>query len=152
VEKHEKLAQRSVSPVHEHRLTFNVGKPPLQILLRKTLYSLFESNRGLLDLQFSYSKFGQLLFKLLEIFEFKQGANNTVGQGCRRATMSCAQCAALRAPRPRVGPPRHPRPRAARRPSARRPSARRPSVLHREPQPYEGPKRRTREGGVNGSR
>jgi hypothetical protein len=97
VEKHEKLAQRSVSPVHEHRLTFNVGKPPLQILLRKTLYSLFESNRGLLDLQFSYSKFGQLLFKLLEIFEFKQGANNIVGQGCRRATMSCAQCAALRA-------------------------------------------------------
>jgi hypothetical protein len=28
VEKHEKLAQRSVSPVHGHRLTFKVDKPP----------------------------------------------------------------------------------------------------------------------------
>jgi hypothetical protein len=66
VEKHEKLAERLGSPVHEHRLAFKVGKTPLQILLRKTLYSLFESDRGLLDLQFSYSKFGQLLLKNLE--------------------------------------------------------------------------------------
>jgi hypothetical protein len=66
VEKHEKLTQRSVSPVHGHRLTFNVGKPPLQNLLGKMPYSLFGSDRGLLDLQFSYSKFGQLLFKFLE--------------------------------------------------------------------------------------
>jgi hypothetical protein len=66
VEKHEKLAQRPISPVHGHRLTFKVGKPPLQILVIKTLYGLFESDRGLLDLQFSYSKFGQLLFKILE--------------------------------------------------------------------------------------
>jgi hypothetical protein len=35
VEKHEKLAPRSASPVHEHRLAFKVGKPLLQILLRK---------------------------------------------------------------------------------------------------------------------
>jgi hypothetical protein len=46
VEKHEKLAPRSASPVHEHRLAFKVGKPPLQILLRKTPYSLFEKGRG----------------------------------------------------------------------------------------------------------
>jgi hypothetical protein len=61
-----KLAQRSGSPVHEHMLAFKVSKPSLQILLRKTLYILFESDRGWLDLQFSYSKFGQLLFKNLE--------------------------------------------------------------------------------------
>jgi hypothetical protein len=71
VENPKKLAQRLVSPIEEHRLAFKVGKPPLQILLRKTLYSLFESDRGLLHLQFSDSKFGQLLFKILEIFEFK---------------------------------------------------------------------------------
>jgi hypothetical protein len=46
VEKHEKLAPRSASPVHGHRLTFNVGKPPLPNLLRKTTYSLFEKGRG----------------------------------------------------------------------------------------------------------
>jgi hypothetical protein len=84
VEKHEKLAQRSGSHVHEHRLAFKVGKPPLQILLRKTLYSLFESDRGLLDLQFSYSNFCQLLFKIFEVIELKQGAGNTFGQGPRR--------------------------------------------------------------------
>jgi hypothetical protein len=71
VEKQEKLAQRSGSPIHEHRLAFKVGKPPLKILLRKTLYSLFESDRGLLDLQLPYSKFGQLLFEILEIIELK---------------------------------------------------------------------------------
>jgi hypothetical protein len=90
VEKHEKLAQRSGSLVLEHRLAFKVGKPPLQILLRKTLYSLFESDRGLLDLQFWYSKFGQLVFKNLEKIRLKQGASNTVGQGHRRTTTSCA--------------------------------------------------------------
>jgi hypothetical protein len=89
VEKHEKLAQRSGSPVHEHMLAFKVGKPPLQILLRKTLYSLFERDRGWLDLQFLYSKFGQLLFKNLEKIGLNQGASNTVGQGRRRATTSC---------------------------------------------------------------
>jgi hypothetical protein len=94
VEKNEKLAQRSRSPVHEHRLAFKVCNPPLQILLRKTLSSLFESDRGLLDLQFLYSKFGQLLFKMFEIIELKQRAGNTFGQGRRRATTSCAPCAA----------------------------------------------------------
>jgi hypothetical protein len=107
VEKHEKLAQRSRFPVHEHRLAFKVGKPPLQILLRKTLYSLFESDRGLLDLQFLYSMFGQLLFKILEIIDLKQGAGNTFGQGRRHATTSCASCAA--SSRPRAGCPRRPR-------------------------------------------
>jgi hypothetical protein len=85
VEKPEKLAERSVSPVQEHRLAFKVGKPPLQILLRKTLYSLFESDKGLLDLQFSYSKFGQLLFKILEIFEFKHGLSKIQVGRPRRA-------------------------------------------------------------------
>jgi hypothetical protein len=71
VEKHEKLAQRTVSPVHGHRLTFKVGNLFLQNLLRKTPYSLFESGRGLLDLQLSYSSVGKVLFKIFEIFEFK---------------------------------------------------------------------------------
>jgi hypothetical protein len=46
VEKHEKHAQRSGSPVHEHMLAFKVSKPPLQILLRKTLYSLLKVIEG----------------------------------------------------------------------------------------------------------
>jgi hypothetical protein len=46
VEKHEKLAQRSVSPVQEHRLTFKVGKPPLQILLRKPYIAFLEEIEG----------------------------------------------------------------------------------------------------------
>jgi hypothetical protein len=41
--------------------------------LRKTLYSLFESGRGYLDLQLSYSSFGTLLFKNWELFVLKQG-------------------------------------------------------------------------------
>jgi hypothetical protein len=45
-EKLEKLAPRSASTVQEHRLTFKVGNCFLQILLRKTLYSLFENDRG----------------------------------------------------------------------------------------------------------
>jgi hypothetical protein len=90
VEKHEKLAQRSGFPVPEHRLAVKVGKPPLQILLRKTIYRLFESDRGLLDLQFLYSKFGQLLLKNLEKIGLNQGASNMVGKGRRRATTSCA--------------------------------------------------------------
>jgi hypothetical protein len=45
-EKLEKLAPRSASTVQEHRLTFKVGISFLQILLRKTLYSLFENDRG----------------------------------------------------------------------------------------------------------
>jgi hypothetical protein len=102
------LLKRSSFLVHEHRLAFKVGKSSLQILLRKTLYSLFESDRGLLDLQFSYSKFGQLLFKILEIIELKQGAGNTFGQGRRRATTPCASCVAYSCPH--VGCPRCPRP------------------------------------------
>jgi hypothetical protein len=50
----------------QYLLTFKVGRPHLQNLLRKTLYSLFESDRGLLDLQFSILKFGRLLYKFLE--------------------------------------------------------------------------------------
>jgi hypothetical protein len=46
VEKGEKLAQRSVPPVHGNCVAFKVGEPTLQNLLRKTLYSLFESGRG----------------------------------------------------------------------------------------------------------
>jgi hypothetical protein len=65
-EKGGKLGQLAVPPIHRDRLAFKVGKPPLQILLRKLQYSLFESDRGLLDLQFSYSKFSQLIFKFLE--------------------------------------------------------------------------------------
>jgi hypothetical protein len=42
----EKLAPRSASTVQEHTLTFEVGNCFLQILLRKTLYSLFENDRG----------------------------------------------------------------------------------------------------------
>jgi hypothetical protein len=84
----------------------------LQILLRKTLYSLFGSDRGLLDLQFSYSKFGQLTFKILEIIEFKQGASNTIGQGRNRATTSCVS--AQRTP-PNAGCPRRPHPLAPQR-------------------------------------
>jgi hypothetical protein len=45
-EKHEKLDPRSASPVHEHVLAFNVGNCFLQNLLRKTLHSLFENDRG----------------------------------------------------------------------------------------------------------
>jgi hypothetical protein len=66
----------------------------------------------LLDIQFSYSKFGQLTFKILEIIEFKQGASNTIGQGRNRATTSCVS--AQRTP-PNAGCPRRPRPLAARR-------------------------------------
>jgi hypothetical protein len=36
VEKYEKLAQRSVSPVHGNRVAFKVGNLFLQNLLRKT--------------------------------------------------------------------------------------------------------------------
>jgi hypothetical protein len=46
VEKEEKLAQRSVPPVHGDRVAFRVGRPSLRNLLRKTLYSLFEGGRG----------------------------------------------------------------------------------------------------------
>jgi hypothetical protein len=46
VEKLEKLAPRSASTVLEHRLTLKVGNYILQILLRKTLYNLFENDRG----------------------------------------------------------------------------------------------------------
>jgi hypothetical protein len=45
-EKHEKLDPRSASPVHEHVMAFKVGNCFLRILLRKTLYSLFENSRG----------------------------------------------------------------------------------------------------------
>jgi hypothetical protein len=44
-EKLEKLAPRSAATVQEHRLTFKVGNYFLQILLRKTLYSIFENDR-----------------------------------------------------------------------------------------------------------
>jgi hypothetical protein len=83
VEKHEKLAQRTVSPVHGHRLTFKVGNLFLQNLLRKIPYSLFESGRGLLDLQLSYLSIGTVLFKILEIFVLKQGISKT--NSCRLA-------------------------------------------------------------------
>jgi hypothetical protein len=46
VERYEKLAPRSASPVHEHRLAFKVDNCFLQNLLRKTPYRLFESGRG----------------------------------------------------------------------------------------------------------
>jgi hypothetical protein len=45
-EKIEKLAPKSASTVQEHRLKFKVGNYFLQIMLRKTLYSLFENDRG----------------------------------------------------------------------------------------------------------
>jgi hypothetical protein len=118
VEKHEKLAERTISPVHGHRLTFKVGNLFLHNLLIKTPYSLFESGRGLLDLQLSYSPVGKDLFKILEIIEFKQGDGKTFGQGHRGATTSCAPCTAHRVCTPAVfgvratrGPrPRRPRP------------------------------------------
>jgi hypothetical protein len=46
VEMHEKLAQRSVPPVHDKWVAFKVDKPFMQNPLRKPLYSLFESGRG----------------------------------------------------------------------------------------------------------
>jgi hypothetical protein len=46
VEKHEKLAQRTVSPDHGNGVTFKVGNLFLQNLLRKTPYSVFEKGRG----------------------------------------------------------------------------------------------------------
>jgi hypothetical protein len=46
VEKLEKLAPKTASTVQANRLTFKVGSYFLQILLRKTPYSLFENDRG----------------------------------------------------------------------------------------------------------
>jgi hypothetical protein len=45
-EKLEKLAPKSASTAQEHRLTFKVGNYFLQMMLSKTLYSLFENDRG----------------------------------------------------------------------------------------------------------
>jgi hypothetical protein len=46
VEKLEKLVPKTASTVQENRLTFKIGNSFLQILLGKTLYSLFENDRG----------------------------------------------------------------------------------------------------------
>jgi hypothetical protein len=78
-------------------------------MLRKTLYSLYESDRGLLDLQFSYSKSGQLLFKILEIFEFKHGLSKIQVGRSRQAPRRRAH-----APAPSTSAP-------ARRPTSLRP-------------------------------
>jgi hypothetical protein len=58
-------------------VAFKVGKPLLQNLLRKTLYSRFESGRGLLDLQLSYSPVDAVLFKEIEICVLKQRVSKT---------------------------------------------------------------------------
>jgi hypothetical protein len=46
VEKLEKLASKAASTIQANRLTFKVGNCFLHILLKKTLYSLFENDRG----------------------------------------------------------------------------------------------------------
>jgi hypothetical protein len=88
VEESEKLAQRAVSPIHWKWVAFKVDRLVVQNLLRKTPYDLCE------DLQLSYSRFCALLYKFLEIFNFKQGTGKTFGPGRRRAATSRALRAA----------------------------------------------------------
>jgi hypothetical protein len=78
VEKDEKLAQRSVPPIHCNRVAFRVDKLAEQNLLSKTQYSLCGSCRWDCDLQLSYSTFGTLLYKILEIINFKLVTGKTI--------------------------------------------------------------------------
>jgi hypothetical protein len=108
--KDEKLAQMIVSPIHGHKLAFKVGKLLLQNLLRKTPYGICESYRWYWDLQLSYSKFCALLYKFLELFNFKQWTNKILGPGAARRACASASLGvrATRSLRPRR--PRPPRP------------------------------------------
>jgi hypothetical protein len=98
VEKHEKLAHRSVRPVHDKWVAFKVGKSLLQNLLRKTLYSLFESGRGYLDLQLLYSTFDALVFKKWSYsFSNRCSATRVEPERRRAATLRTPLHAARRA-------------------------------------------------------
>jgi hypothetical protein len=108
VEKNEKLTQRAVPPVQDIECHSIIGKPFLQNLLIKNPYSLCESCMWVWDLQLSYSTFGALLYKNLELFNFEQRVSNTFEAAMpQRRDVACAG-------RPRR--PRHPPPKTTRRP------------------------------------
>jgi hypothetical protein len=106
VEKLEKLVAKAGSTVQSNRLTFKVGNSLFQNLWRKTPYSLFGICRGWLDLQLSYSKLSQLLFKFFEKISLNSAPAKHLSQG--PATRDVVR---VLTPQPRAGRPRRPRPR-----------------------------------------
>jgi hypothetical protein len=126
----EKLVAKAGSTVQSNRLTFKVGNSLFQNLWRKTPYSLFGSCRGWLDLQLSYSKLSQLLFKFLEKSSLKQCTSETFKPGASPCATSHASSCHSRAPvglgvraraaqghrRPRHAPPHAPHPETPRSP------------------------------------